>query len=1325
MRGSGKCCGIFFRPCLSKAFVFLVVLILAGESAEAQPSLLPKPHSVRWNSDRFVLQEGDPEDDPRIRLSRVEKVPGAELNMDEAYRISVSNDSVVIEATGEEGFFRARSTLRQLVVPDGNGNVLNGCSITDWPAYRIRGYMHDAGRFFIPIDELRREVELLSQLKINTFHWHLTEDIAWRLESERFSRMTDKEIDLRNGGSYYSRKEVGDFLEFCKDHFIDVIPEIDMPGHSDAFRRATGFSMQSERGKEILKVLLHEACELFDGPYFHIGTDEVQISDSLFVREMAEIVRSHGKEVIGWLPGAVIDDRAIRQLWADITLPPGIVVIDSRYRYLNHTDPYSDLFAVYNSRICDSEKGSPLLAGGICCLWNDRKPSSVDDIIISNTFYPMMFAFAERSWLGGGENIKQRGVRMGLPGDPVYERFRDFETRMTEVRNRMFPDIPFPYLPQSDILWNISNPLPNLGNLSATFPGEEQFVREPGHPGTFAGFSPAAGAAVYLRHTWGNKVPSFYSDPLPDHTTFAYTWVYSPVAREAGLIFSTHNYGRSERDASPPPGKWDYSESRVWFNGKPVEPPEWKRPGFIPEDLETPYMDENFWNRPPVAISLNEGWNSIVMKLPVGSFSTPETRLVKWMFTAMVVEPDAGKQPDGLVYSPDRMLPGERKKIACIGNSVTYGAGIADRETNSYPAVLQAMLGPEYIVGNFGRSGATLLKKAYRPYCLTEEFASVLSFRPEIAVIHLGLNDTDPRAWPDYRDEFISDFLWLIDTLRAAGTKEFYIAKLSPIFSGHRRFKAGTRDWYWQIQERIEEVARLSGATLVDFYSPLKDRPDLLPDNLHPDKRGAGIIAQSVYSAVTGDYDGLQLPAGWGDNMVLQHGRIVRLSGLADRDEVVTATIAGKSYTAMATPAGRWETAIEPLKPGGPYELVVRSSKDTIVIRNILAGEVWLCSGQSNMEWSLVNSSGWEEIRDYPEDDYLRIINFRRRPLDWSEPWDSTTLQEINELDFFENGVWSVGSPATAPDFSALAWYFGRRLRAELDVPVGLIEIAVGGSPAESWIERKALEMHPQLADLLHDYRRSEFQDKWVRDVISKTLEETDDPRQRHPFEPAYLFESGLSLLAGFPIRGFLWYQGESNAGFPELYEVILPELVRNWRDAWNDNNLPFYFAQLSSLDRPSWPAFRDAQRRLSSMIPQSAMIVTADVGHPSDVHPRDKKTVGERFASLALTDTYGMKKFHRSPEPFKAELRGGEVIVTFSHTGKLRTSDGLPPRELEISESGEYFRLVTAVIRGNRLIIGSPGAVSVRYGWKPFTEGNITGGTGLPVSTFKLNINQ
>lgn len=642
-----------------RIWIFGLILFAQAVLCSGQPALVPLPQRVNWTAEKFLINGTDLRGDTRVYRNLVNELPGVPRNEHEAYCIRVTSDSVLIFASTTEGFYRADATLEQLVTDSGGVLSLPGCTITDYPAFRIRGFMHDVGRYFIPIEELKKQVDILSRFKINTFHWHLTEDIAWRLASEIFPALTDDQVTTRDTG-YYTRDEVRDFVEFCRERYVTVIPEIDMPGHSGAFTRATGLKMQSPEGKELTKKLLEEACELFNTDYFHIGTDEVRITDPDFAVEMASVVRQSGKQVIGWWPGDDPGKDAVRQLWIGNVGPePGRKTIDSRFLYLNHTDPFADLFAIYNSRICGSEAGSDLLLGGIVCIWNDRAPSSVEEIILSNAFYPSMIAFAERAWRGGGCDISECGVKMGLPGDPHFDVFSDFEQRMLTCREKILPGEPFPYLRQTDVIWRIAGPFPNEGDLRRSFPPEESLAESYSYRGSVYGTGLASGASVYLRHTWGNMVASFYSNPQPESTSYAFTGIYSPVEQEAGLWLAFHNYGRSEKDATPPPGKWDYDESEAWLNGAPLEPPVLKNGGLVPADLETPYADENFWLRPPLPVRLRQGWNTLLLKLPVGAFSTPYTRLVKWMFTALIVTPDGKSIPEGLIYSPDEVIENE------------------------------------------------------------------------------------------------------------------------------------------------------------------------------------------------------------------------------------------------------------------------------------------------------------------------------------------------------------------------------------------------------------------------------------------------------------------------------------------------------------------------------------------------------------------------------------------------------------------------------------------------------------------------------------------
>ena len=224
--------------------------------------------------------------------------------------------------------------------------------------------------------------------------------------------------------------------------------------------------------------------------------------------------------------------------------------------------------------------------------------------------------------------------------------------------------------------------------------------------------------------------------------------------------------------------------------------------------------------------------------------------------------------------------PAPKIKVSCVGNSITYGMRLEDRERESYPAQLQALLGDRYEVGNFGKSGATLLRHGHRPYFEQEEFRQAMDFAGDIVVIHLGINDTDPRNWPHYQDEFVGDYLALIDSLRNANPQaRFLIARMTPIGSTHSRFISGTKAWHGQIQDAIETVAHAAGAELIDFYEPLHRFPWLFPDAVHPTAEGAGILAKTVYSGISGDYGGLRVSPMFSDHMVLPGRRPSRSGG--------------------------------------------------------------------------------------------------------------------------------------------------------------------------------------------------------------------------------------------------------------------------------------------------------------------------------------------------------------------------------------------------------------------------------------------------------------
>lgn len=595
-----------------------------------------------------------------IDVKLLPSLPGIPMNQEEAYRLNITKKRITVEAVTERGVYWAMQTLRQLAETRNSKTQIRGAEIIDWPAFRIRGFMQDVGRSYISLEELKREIAVLAKFKINVFHWHLTENQSWRLESKIFPMLNDSANTTRMPGKYYTLEEAKELVAFCKAHHMMLIPEIDMPGHSAAFIRTFRHDMQSPEGMKILKLLLDEVCETFDVPYLHIGTDEVQFTNPRFVPEMVAYVRSKGKKVISWNPGWHYKPGEIdmTQLWSYRgKAQEGIPAIDSRFHYLNHFDTFGDIIALYNSRIYNKEQGSDDLAGTILAIWNDRLVSTEWEMIIENNFYPNMLAMAERAWKGGGTEYFDKNGTL-LPTDEQSELFRnfvDFERRLLWHKEHTFAGYPFAYVRQTNVKWNITDAFPNEGDLAKVFPPEEALQDSYSYEGKTYRVRPAIGAGIYLRHVWGTLIPGFYKEPEENHTAYAYTYVYSPKEQTVGLWAEFQNYGRSEADLPPLQGKWDYKESRIWINEKEIIPPVWTATHRTKSN-EIALGNENCVARPPLEVHLQKGWNKVLLKLPVGKFVTPEVRLVKWMFTTVFVTPDGQKAVDGLIYSPDKTL---------------------------------------------------------------------------------------------------------------------------------------------------------------------------------------------------------------------------------------------------------------------------------------------------------------------------------------------------------------------------------------------------------------------------------------------------------------------------------------------------------------------------------------------------------------------------------------------------------------------------------------------------------------------------------------------
>ena len=714
-------------------------------------------------------------------------------------------------------------------------------------------------------------------------------------------------------------------------------------------------------------------------------------------------------------------------------------------------------------------------------------------------------------------------------------------------------------------------------------------------------------------------------------------------------------------------------------------------------------------------------------------------------------------------------------RVACVGNSVTYGYGLQEREREAYPARLQEMLGNAYEVANFGRSGATLLYKGHRPYISLPEFRQALDFRPDWVVIHLGLNDTDPRDWPDWKEEFIPNYRALIDSFLVVNPEaRILVCKMTPIFDRHPRFQSSTREWHAQIQEAIEKVAFGAKAQLIDLYSPLHSRPDLFPDALHPNAEGAQIMARTVYSALTGDYGGLQLPVIYGNGMVMQRDEPVLLPGSADARQHIQAKLKqeGKVVRESETFSqadGTWEIQLGGWPAGGPYELTVtseplppdhyqlyypshypfslssltRRAKQSLTLDSIYFGDVWLASGQSNMELRVDECDSQQaDLADAARlGQRLHLFNIPARARTDAVTWTDSVLHFVNKLDYMDPQDWHAASPQTVAAFSAVAFNFGRVLCDSLaDVPIGIICNAVGGSTTESWIDRSTLEA--KLPTILHNWREGDYGQPWARGRMTQNIalalqkdSTSYNPLQRHPYEPCYLFEAAIRPLAHFPLKGVIWYQGESNAHNTELHDRLFRLLEQSWRRefkrAWHSEfqkhpPLPFYTVQLSSLPRPSWPAFRDGQRRLTTEMPQTWMTVTSDLGDQADVHYRAKRPVGERLALQALHHTYGHPLVSEGPMPVEARAInfGSDKVIAVI---RFENADGLSvSRGFELAGQDGIFHPADVEIHGRTVHLSSPDVhwpAAVRYGWSGFTDADMHNAQGLPASTFCIQI--
>lgn len=660
-------------------------------------------------------------------------------------------------------------------------------------------------------------------------------------------------------------------------------------------------------------------------------------------------------------------------------------------------------------------------------------------------------------------------------------------------------------------------------------------------------------------------------------------------------------------------------------------------------------------------------------------------------------------------------------KVACLGNSITYGATLASPGTQSYPARLAEMLGSGYEVRNFGHSGAAVLRKGHHPYTESPEFAAALAYKPDIAVIHLGVNDTDPRSWPNYSYEFTTDYMYIINRLREANPDvRILVARLSPLRASHPRFRSGTRIWRLEAQNLIERMAADANVELIDFNAPLVNRHNLLLDGIHPNAEGAYLLAAEAYRGITGQYGPLNMPDIYSSGMVLPHSRYLTLEGTTEAHRPVCLTIEGHNYRTVASNRGEWQVTIPPLTPGREYDICVTDGIDTIRIDRVAAGVVFIASGQSNMAFTLAEDINGADAIKSCGDSLLRFYTMQPRFVTYDVEWSKSEVDSVNNLNYFKPAIWQAVNPANAAPISAVAYYFARELRDSLKVPVGIIQNAVGGATMGSWVDVNTLEQ--EMPEILLSWHTNDYVQPWAQQRAIRN----SGPKGRHPYEPSYLFSAGITPLGHYPVNGLIWYQGESNAHNIDLHSSLFKAMAKSWRKYFRNPDMPIYFAQLSSLNRPSWPSFRNSQRLLAKEVPNTAMAVTLDCGDSLNVHPRRKQPVGHRLALLALDRSFGRNIVSSGPEPLKAEITADGIQLTFDNAEGLTVASGSCPITFEVAGYNKVFSPAKAKIINDKIILYDMDTHNprfVRYGWQPFTRANLINGDSIPASTFEIEV--
>jgi len=474
-------------------------------------------------------------------------------------------------------------------------------------------------------------------------------------------------------------------------------------------------------------------------------------------------------------------------------------------------------------------------------------------------------------------------------------------------------------------------------------------------------------------------------------------------------------------------------------------------------------------------------------------------------------------------------------------------------------------------------------------------------------------------------------------------------------------------------------------------------------------------------------------------NAVLQRGQSCPIFGRDVPGSKVTVRFGGQTLNATADASGHWRVNLAPLRVCTTPQTLTVDASTRLSLTNILVGDVWLISGQSNADWPLRSAAGGRAAMASATNTLLRYLQMTESPITTATAWTPAEVAKLNPDDYF-SGVWQVSDPASAGAVSAVGYLFARHIQTNQNLPIGLIDCTVGGTMAESWMPTEAINANSRLKAIADNFLDSDMVPVFANTRLRQNLANWDAagrpaPMPEHPYKPGACWRNGLATIAPYALCGVLWYQGETDADFqdPSKYDTMaewhtetFKALVAAWRKAWENAALPVYSVQLPRLDRPSWPWFRESQLKCAQTIPHTAMAVAFDCGDPANVHPVHKQPVADRIARIARARTYGENLEWSGPQLRSWRIQGSSIVLQFDHAESgLVSSDGHALKLFTVAGANRRFFPATATISNHALIVSAPQVsrpVAARYAWVPTGDINFYNGAGLPASPFRTD---